>query len=60
MKGNMGAMPDDYAAEDDLRTLCKAAEINKDPKRLKKCQEMAKKKVAEMETIAGMPKDGDE
>jgi hypothetical protein len=62
MKGKMtmAVMPnDDYQVEDDLRTLCRAAEIHKDPKRMKACQAMAKKKAAEMEKVAGMS-DGDE
>lgn len=42
----------DWETEDDLRTLCRAKEIENDPKRMKKCQEMAKKKMVEMGSIA--------
>ena len=43
----------DWEVEDDLRTLCKAKEIQADPKRMKKCQDMAKKKMLEMGAVAG-------
>lgn len=42
----------DYQAEDDLRTLTRAIEIKKDPKRLKAAQAMAKRKLAEMASVA--------
>jgi hypothetical protein len=38
----------EWQCEDDLRTLCKAMEIQADPKRMKKCKEMAGKKMKEM------------
>lgn len=41
--------PDDkWQVEDDLRTLQRAEEIKKDPKRMKACQEMAKEKMTQM------------
>lgn len=46
------AIDDDYEVEDDLRTLCRAAKIKKDPKRMKKVQELAKSKMMEMGSIA--------
>lgn len=55
MKGSIAtpAGMDDYQVEDDLRTLCRAKEIQSDAKRMKACQEMAKKKVKEMKSVAG-------
>lgn len=49
---------DDWQTENDLRTLCDAEAIKKDPKRMKKCQEMAKKKMMDMASVAheGMEK----
>lgn len=47
---------DDWQIEEDLRTLCKAEEIKKDPARMRKCQEMAKKKQTEMNGVMGMGK----
>lgn len=43
---------DDWRVEDDLRTLCSAEKIRKDPKRFKACQELAKKKMTEMGGLA--------
>lgn len=51
--GKTIAANDDWQTEDDLRTLCKAKEIQNDSKRMKKCQEMAKKKMMEMGAVAG-------
>ena len=42
----------DWQVEQDLRSLAEAAEINKDPKRLKACQALAKEKMAELAKIA--------
>lgn len=41
-----------WRTEDDLRTLCAAEEIKKDPARMKKCKEMAKMKMNEMKSVA--------
>ena len=41
----------DWQVEDDLRTLCKAKEIEKDPKRMAACQKMADKKMKEMASV---------
>lgn len=42
-----------WQAEDDLRTLTRAEEIKRDPKRLKAAKALAKEKLAEMASIAG-------
>lgn len=42
-----------WQVESDLRTLCEAEEIKKDPKRFKACQEMAKEKMMEMGAAVG-------
>lgn len=41
----------DYQTEDDMRTMCKAQMIQKDPKRLKACMDMAKKQIAALESM---------
>ena len=41
-----------YQAEDDLRTLTRAIEIRKDPKRMKAAQSLAKEKLAEYASVA--------
>lgn len=43
----------EWQAEDDMRTLTRAAEIRKDEKRLKAAQELAKKKLLELAQVAG-------
>ena len=43
---------DDWQTEDDLRTLVRAREIEKDPKRMKAAQELAKKKMVEVAAVA--------
>lgn len=48
----------DWQTEDDMRTLARAAEIRKDPKRLAAAQELAKKKLLELAAVAGG--DGDD
>ena len=50
---NEVAEKNDWMAEDDLRTLMRAEEIEKDPKRYKDAKELAKKKLLEMAAIAG-------
>ena len=50
-KGINAAMIDsdgDWRAESDLRALCEADEIKKDPKRLAAAQAVAKEKLASM------------
>lgn len=42
----------DWQTEDDLRTLVRAREIEKDPKRMKAAQELAKKKMMEVAAVA--------
>jgi len=38
---------EDWEAEEDLRAVCRASLVNKDPERMKKCQALAKKKLEE-------------
>lgn len=47
---------DSLAAEDDMRTLMRAEEIRKDPKRLAAAKAMAKKKLAEIQAVADTSK----
>lgn len=51
MKGAKAVRVDDWQTEDDMRTLCKAKEIESDPARLKRAQEMAKKKMTEIAAV---------
>lgn len=48
----IAAATDDWQVEDDLRTLARAEEIQKDPKRMARVTELAKKKMLEMASIA--------
>jgi hypothetical protein len=48
----------DWRVEDDMRTLARAAEIRKDPKRLAAAQKLAKEKLLELAAVAG-GSDGD-
>jgi hypothetical protein len=43
---------DDWQIEEDLRTLIRAKEIEKDPKRLKAAQDLAKKKMMDVAAVA--------
>lgn len=55
-KGNKASgitMQDDWQTEEDLRTLMRAEEIEKDPKRYKAAKELAKKKLLEIAVVAG-------
>jgi len=52
-KGSSISMDKEWQVESDLRTLCEAEAIRKDPKRMKACQEMAKKKMMDMAGVAG-------
>ena len=54
-KGNVSC-PDDWQVEEDMRTLCRAEEIRKDPKRLEKAQALAARKMLEMGSIAAAKK----
>jgi hypothetical protein len=52
-----GTVPsDDWQAEDDLRTICRAREIEKDPKRMAKVKALAKSRTAEMAVITNSGK----
>lgn len=42
---------DKWRAEDDMRTLARAAEIHKDPKRLAAAKKMAREKLAELRSV---------
>ena len=46
-----------WRVEDDLRTLQRAEEIEKDPKRMAKVKAMAKEKLMELASIASEGKD---
>ena len=47
-RGTSVAVDDKWQAESDLRSLCEAAEISKDPKRLAAAQAVAKEKLLEL------------
>lgn len=53
MPKKMNAAPagDDWRAEDDMRTLARAEEIKRDPKRLAAAKACAKKKLEEVAAI---------
>lgn len=55
-KGNtlnaIGGGPDDWQVESDMRTLMEAEKIKKDPKRMAKCQAMAKQKLLDLASVA--------
>ena len=51
-KSPMMVENDKWQVEDDLRTLCRAEEIKKDPKRYAKAKAMAKEKMMEHASIA--------
>lgn len=42
---------DDWLVEDDMRTLARAEEIRKDPKRLKAALAKAREKIAELQSL---------
>ncbi len=52
MKAQMAKEEREWQAEQDIRTLCEAAEIRKDKARLKRARDMAKKKLAEIQAVA--------
>ena len=47
---------DDWRADEDMRTLARAEEIRKDPKRYKAAMEKAKEKLAEIQSLLDAPK----
>jgi len=51
----IGSHPDEakWRAEDDMRTLARAREIEADPKRLVAAKKMAREKLAELQAVAG-------
>lgn len=51
---NLGAVAadDDWQVDDDLRTLMRAEEIEKDPKRMAAVRAMAKKKLLDLAAVA--------
>lgn len=44
---------DKWRAEEDMRTLARAAEIRKDPKRMAAAKKVAREKLAELQSIVG-------
>lgn len=52
-----GCPEGDWQAEEDLRTVSRAREIQKDPKRWARCQALAGKKVLELAALAGKEKE---
>lgn len=52
LRASIEAADDEWRVQDDLRTLCQAEEIQKDPKRMAKVAALAKKKMVEMASIA--------
>jgi hypothetical protein len=53
IKGMSPFSDDSYMVEDDLRTLTRAAEIRRDPKRMAKVRALAKTRLAEIKAVAG-------
>lgn len=51
-KGNAISTPDDWQVESDLRTMMDAEAIEKDPKRIAKVRELAKKKLLDLASVA--------
>lgn len=51
----IGYSDKDYQAEDDMRTLMRAEEVKRDPKRLAAARECAKKKLQEVAVVAATP-----
>lgn len=50
-KSDMADVDQKWKVERDLQSLAEAAEIQKDPKRLKAAQALAKEKIAELQKI---------
>lgn len=51
-KKNQAVSLDSWEVEEDLRTLMRCEEIEKDPKRYKAAKELAKKKLLELANVA--------
>lgn len=51
-QGECNGLDADWRAEDDMRTLARALEIRRDPKRLAAAQACAKKKLEEIAAVA--------
>jgi len=51
-KKNVLSGPEDWQVESDLRTMIEAEQIEKDPKRLAKVRELAKKRMMEIASVA--------
>lgn len=49
---NLAAPRDDWEVEDDIRTLMRAREIQRDPKRMAAVQKMARQKIEDMKNLA--------
>jgi hypothetical protein len=60
MAAAVTAAHDDWETEDDLRTLARAEEIQKDSKRMSRVTAMAKKKMLAMASIASEGAEGDD
>lgn len=50
---DMRKREEQWQAESDMRTLVEAEQIKRDPKRLKRAQECARKKLTEVASVAG-------
>jgi hypothetical protein len=50
----MSAQESDWRAEDDMRTLVRAEEIKRDPKRLAAAKKKAKDALAQMQSVANV------
>lgn len=54
---SLTAAEDDWRVESDLRTLMEAEAIEKDPKRMKAVQALAKKKLLDLASVAAEGKE---
>lgn len=52
--------PDSWEIDEDMRTLARAEEIKRDPKRLARAKKRAMEKLAELKEIATMTVDNDD
>lgn len=58
MAKNSSVEPSDkWEIEDNLRTLQRAEEIKRDPKKMKQCRELAKQKMTEMACVVAEGED---
>ncbi len=60
MAAAIAATEDSWQVEDDLRTMARAEEIQKDSKRMAKVTALAKKKMMEMASIASEGEEKDD